>query len=59
MPQLVATIMPLPQTMKDNDLVPEGSLRLDGGDVCHLQIQAGYILCNIRVDRGCDVWVER
>jgi hypothetical protein len=58
-PQFAAAVVPLSQAVQDDDLVPEGALRLYGGDVAHGQIQRGQILCDVWHDRCCDVRVQR
>ncbi|KAF1036361.1 MAG: hypothetical protein GAK33_03920 [Burkholderia lata] len=48
--QFSTLLKPLPQTMKDHDLVPEGALGLNGHHIRYTQIEIRQIVCNVGTD---------
>lgn len=57
-PKFGTAVVPLPQSVNDHDLIPEGSSCLHGGDVRHSQIQPWQILINVWRDARNNVRVK-
>lgn len=58
-PQFSAAVVPLAQTVQDDDLVPERSLRLHRSDLADCEVQIRQIGRHVRRYCRGDVWVQR
>ncbi|MNR03721.1 hypothetical protein D3C85_1196330 [compost metagenome] len=58
MPQFFATVVPLAQTVQNDDLIPERSFRLHCRDIADRKVQIGQIARYIRRHCRGDVRVE-
>ena len=57
--QLATALVPAPQAVDDDDLVPESAGGLDGGDIWDGQVEIADVGGDIRRDRHCSMWIER